>query len=76
MKYAQPDSAGPSLDCGRTPKNDANNAQTMPGTGWSSALAALVGAPVRLHRFRHLYTAVLEDAIRAYDCRRPCGKDS
>ena len=76
MKYAHPDSACPSLDCGRAAKDGSFGSQDMPGTRWRSALAAVVGAPVRLHRFRNLHTEVLEDAIRAYDCSRPCGKDS
>jgi hypothetical protein len=35
---------------------------------WRSALGAFVGAPVRLHRYRHLHAEVIEDALRAYDC--------
>ena len=35
---------------------------------WRSALDALIGAPVRLHRYRHLHAEVIEDALRAFDC--------
>jgi hypothetical protein len=35
---------------------------------WRSALDALIGAPGRLHRYRHLHAEVIEDALRAYDC--------
>ena len=35
---------------------------------WRAALDALIGAPVRLHRYRHLHAEVIEDALRAYDC--------
>ena len=74
MKFAHPDC--PSLDCDRATNHASFDAQDLPGTGWRTALAALAGAPVRLHRYRKLHTAVLEDAIRAYDCSRPCEKDS
>lgn len=35
---------------------------------WRSALDALIGAPLRLHRYRHLHAEVIDDALRAYDC--------
>ena len=35
---------------------------------WRAALDALVGAPLRLHRYRHLHAEVIEDALRAFDC--------
>ena len=35
---------------------------------WRSALDALIGAPVRLHRYRHLHAEVIEDALRGFDC--------
>jgi hypothetical protein len=35
---------------------------------WRSALGALIGAPVRLHRYRHLHAEVIDDALRAFDC--------
>ena len=41
---------------------------------WRAVLDALIGAPVRLHRYRHLHAEVIEDALRAFDCgprRRP-----
>ena len=65
-----------SLDCGRATNNETLFAEDAPGTRWRSALAALVSAPVRLHRYRNLHTAVLEDAIRAYDCSKPCESES
>jgi hypothetical protein len=34
---------------------------------WRAALDALIGAPVRLHRYRHLHAEVIEDALRAFD---------
>lgn len=76
MKSAHPDSGCPSLGCGQAANDVSFDARNMPGTHLRSVLATLVGAPMRLHRFRNLHTAVLEDAISAYDCSRPCGKDS
>ncbi len=35
---------------------------------WRAALDALIGAPMRLHRYRHLHAEVIEDALRAFDC--------
>lgn len=35
---------------------------------WRAALDALIGPPVRLHRYRHLHAEVIEDALRAFDC--------
>ena len=35
---------------------------------WRAALDALIGAPLRLHRYRHLHAEVIEDALRAFDC--------
>ena len=35
---------------------------------WRAALDALIAAPVRLHRYRHLHAEVIEDALRAFDC--------
>lgn len=37
-------------------------------TRWRSALDTLIGAPVRLHRYRHLHAEVIDDALRAFDC--------
>ena len=37
-------------------------------TRWRSALDTLIGAPVRLHRYRNLHAEVIEDALRAFDC--------
>ena len=52
MKNAHPDC--PSLDCPRAANEESSDAHNKPGTGWRFALAALVSAPVRLHRFRNL----------------------
>lgn len=38
------------------------------GNRWHAALDALLGAPMRLHRYRHLHAEVIEDALRAFDC--------
>ena len=35
---------------------------------WRAALNALIGAPMRLHRYRHLHAEVIEDALRGFDC--------
>ena len=35
---------------------------------WRGMLDALIGAPLRLHRYRHLHAEVIEDALRAFDC--------
>ena len=35
---------------------------------WRAALDSLIGAPWRLHRYRHLHAEVIEDALRAFDC--------
>jgi hypothetical protein len=35
---------------------------------WRGVLDALIGAPLRLHRYRHLHAEVIEDALRAFDC--------
>jgi len=43
---------------------------------WRAALDALIGAPVRLHRYRHLHAEVIEDALRAYDCGPEPGERS
>ena len=41
---------------------------------WRTALDALIGAPVRLHRYRHLHAEVIEDALRGFDCGPRRGK--
>ena len=75
MKYAHPDAGCPSSDDGRTATDENRAANELPGTRWRAALAALAGAPLRLHRYRNFHAAVVEDAIRAYDCRKYCGDD-
>jgi hypothetical protein len=35
-------------------------------TPWRAALGTLLGAPARLHRYRHLRGEVIEDALRAF----------
>jgi hypothetical protein len=37
-------------------------------TKWRAVLEVLVGAPMRLHNYRHLHAEVIEDALRAFDC--------
>lgn len=37
-------------------------------TKWRAVLDVLVGAPMRLHNYRHLHAEVIEDALRAFDC--------
>ena len=46
----------------------ANHSAGRTPPRWRAALDALIGAPVRLHRYRHLHAEVIEDALRAYDC--------
>ena len=46
----------------------ANQAAGRTAPRWRAALDTLIGAPVRLHRYRHLHAEVIEDALRAYDC--------
>ena len=41
------------------------------GPRWRTAFDALIGAPLRLHRYRYLHSEVVEDALRAFDCS-PC----
>lgn len=42
-------------------------------TKWGTMLDVLVGAPLRLHHYRHLHAEVIEDALRAYDGGTDCG---
>jgi hypothetical protein len=50
-------------------RRTANNAAPR----WRAALDALIGAPVRLHRYRHMHAEVIEDALRGFDCDRRRG---
>lgn len=59
-----------SLNCERATEGTTRAVKHLPGTKWRSALAALVSAPVRLHRYRNFHTEVVEDALRAFDCRK------
>ena len=43
---------------------------------WRAALDALIGAPARLHRYRHLHAEVIEDALRGFDCGPQRGRRS
>jgi hypothetical protein len=45
----------------------ANQSTGRTAPRWRAALDTLIGAPVRLHRYRHLHAEVIEDALRAYD---------
>jgi hypothetical protein len=58
--YDSIDSAG----AGRSADQSAGHT----GARWRAALDTLIGAPVRLQRYRHLHAEVIEDALRAYDC--------
>lgn len=51
----------------------ASNSDGRTVTRWRAALDALIGPPLRLHRYRHLHAEVIEDALRAFDCRPKCG---
>jgi len=70
MTHAHSDIRCASLDCERTNEGKGHTQNQLPGTKWRSALAALVSAPVRLHRYRNFHAEVIEDALRAYDCRK------
>jgi hypothetical protein len=70
MTHADTDIRCASLDCERA-RHDAGPAgEQLPGTKWRSALAALAAAPMRLHRYRNFHAEVVDDALRAYDCRK------
>lgn len=56
-----------SLDSGAIGHADAGSERPS-RTAWRSVLDLLVGAPVRLHHYRHLHAEVIDDALRAFDC--------
>jgi hypothetical protein len=56
-----------SLDCTSAGEPTARS-DNWAATRWNAVLDALIGAPLRLHRYRHLHAEVIEDALRAYDC--------
>lgn len=70
MTHTHSDIRCASLDCERANQDSGHARNELPGTKWRSALAALVSAPVRLHRYRNFHAEVIEDALRAYDCRK------
>ena len=70
MTHANTEIRCTSLDCERANQDSGETRAELPGTKWRAALAALVSAPVRLHRYRHFHAEVVEDALRAFDCRR------
>jgi hypothetical protein len=70
MTHAHSDIRCASLDCERANQDAGHTPNKLPGTKWRSALAALVSAPVRLHRYRNFHAEVIEDALRAFDCRK------
>jgi len=76
MTHAQTENRCPSTDNDQAARAMAAGKPDLPGTKWRRALAALAEAPLRLHRYRNLHSEVVEDAIRAYDCRFRCGDDS
>ena len=59
-------------DCGSldtaAPRQTDSRSHDPDVTRWRALLDTLVGAPVRLHRYRHLHAEVIDDALRAYDC--------
>ena len=68
LSYSGPES----LDRAVT-ERPASNSEGRTVTRWRAALDALIGAPVRLHRYRHLHAEVIEDALRAFDRAPKCG---
>ncbi|MDH3586193.1 MAG: hypothetical protein OEQ30_03820 [Gammaproteobacteria bacterium] len=56
-----------SLDRGVIDKPDAHLGGSS-RTKWRAMLDLLIGAPLRLHNYRHLHAEVIEDALRAFDC--------
>jgi len=46
----------------------SGRAATSSAPRWRAALDALIGAPMRLHRYRHMHAEVIEDALRGFDC--------
>ena len=40
----------------------------LPRARWRAVLDLMVGAPLRLHRYRHMHAEVIEDALEAFDC--------
>ena len=51
----------------RQPTEQRDRPANVAAPRWRSALDAMIGAPVRLHRYRHLHAEVIEDALRAFD---------
>ncbi len=64
-----------SIDRAEAERSTGRSTSGAPGR-WRGALDAIVGAPVRLHRYRHLHAEVIEDALRAYDCGPDRGRRS
>lgn len=58
----------------RQQHSSSDRPATAAAPRWRAALDALIGAPVRLHRYRHLHAEVIEDALRAFDCGPPRGR--
>ena len=56
-----------SIDCGRVGATEVPCPRPE-RSKWRSLLDVLIGAPVRLHHYRHLHAEVIEDALNAYDC--------
>jgi len=70
MTHAHSDNRHASVKCERANQDNGKTSNDRPGTKWRSALAALVSAPVRLHRYRNFHAEVVEDALRAFDSRK------
>ena len=75
MRQALSYSGRRSLDCATGGQRTCETANRK-ATRWHAALDTLIGAPVRLHRYRHLHAEVIEDALRAFDCGRERGDRS
>lgn len=57
----------------KQPQSLSDHNANIAAPRWRTALDALIGAPVRLHRYRHLHAEVIEDALRGFDCSRTRG---
>ncbi len=70
MRHAKSNLRYASPDCAATTDTAKQNEIRLPGSRWRSTLGALAAAPLRLHQYRNFHAEVVEDALRAYDCRR------
>ena len=70
MTHAHTDLRCASLDCERANQDAGQAPDELPGTKWRSALAGLVECNHELTDNRHFHAEVVEDALRAFDCRK------